>query len=982
MLVRRHSDVELPLDTHSVEDQVTPTAPPDVEDIEMNSGDTPGPLTLPPHLVARLYPVPKDRRRASASSSRRSSISSLHSLKSTHGSSHSDHMVQHMRRASIIESRKARLADRAAHVEKVRLRAALAKTGTRNAVKEERAAAAQQAREKLLAEIAAKCEEEVRRAKQKAEEIKERKAAEHARLKAEMAEKFAEVERRRLLYQQSLRRPRRTSSAERRTVKVSLDEKKLSQQDAACIIQSAWRNYRARATIKRFRTLDLSLERIRNLAFEEVGALLSKEDVLTITNQVLRLCGLQDAGEGSMCERGAVRVFLSSFLILSHPAQVLSSSGEQEHDLIAKAQDLLVIFEQVITQLSSIGVSPVSVTSDMQSLAQSYNTFFSAFHAWKSHDSTVLIEIMLSQFVELELIWQTVKDDREGGVADDYQKGIRQNQILLLARLKRLAGPDKAMEMVKHALRKAKREKRRNESSPQAIPRSVTEQPSHADAPSEDVHTPLREVFLENPDQSHQQIENEMNPQDRFVKLLTALPDNRTLVHELLINREFKIDQTSYTQVRRQVMRHMCNMMRKDIEVGHGTKWTVAMATVIQDRLLRSLKPGNSLHNLIREVLDPTHIENQCRGGTFSYHMFFDFMSDILPRLCAPFRDPDVKAFAEDKSGDTIDRLERLMGIIDLLSLDHSNFMLRMAAPQLIQEGPGYEQRAFSRDLQNGTITLEKTKQFWRTNRDAILEEMRKRDPENGNIDTSPPLAKIYAQGLVNLVLSNGRLSRDRLPETLSLDYARLEHLRSQSFKIAATAAILLSAKNLLKRDVRSQWKAEAERILALDFSEIKPERVQSILDSIRPMPAATRTQLFATIKRVLLPASAASATASSSSAPGVVVTSGPDMSALGSPSSAHAEPAASVMYFTDPVAKLMLSRLRAHVLMRLSAASARERVRITTTASQSLAAAGMPEFVSEVGALVDSLNRIREVDWMCHGLAYEKIWAADAGSG
>ncbi|WEW55648.1 hypothetical protein PRK78_001081 [Emydomyces testavorans] len=982
MMIRRNSDAEFSLLDAGVDDRVPSTSTPDEEDVEMISEDTRSPLTLPPHLIARFYPGLKDRRRAAASSSRRSSVSSLHSSVSAHAGTQSDHLVQHMRRASIIESRKARLADRAAHVEKVRLRAALAKNGAKNALKEERALAAQQAREKLLAEIAAKCEEEVRRAKKKAEDIKERKAAEHARLRVEMAEKFAEVERRRLLYQQTLRRPRRTSSAERKAAK-SLLPTRLSQPAAACIIQNAWRHHRTRNIIRQFRSLDLSLERIRRLSFEEVRTLLSEETVISVTTKVLRLCGLQDSEESSMSEKGAVRVFLSSYLILSHPAQVLSSNGEQEQDLITKAQDLLVVFEQVITQLSSIGASSVSVSSDLQMLSQSCNTFFSAFHAWKSHDSTVLIEIMLAQFVELELIWQTVKNDRDGGVADDYQQGIRHNQILLLARLKRLAGPDRAMEMVKQALRKSKRERRRNGASTQAIPRAVTEQPSAADVACEDVHSPLREVFSTDAELwPRQPSEEELNPQDHFVKLLTALPDNRTLVHELLINREFKIDEASYTRVRRQLMKHMCDMMRKDVEAGLGTNWTIAMATVIQDRLLRSLKPGNSLHNLISEVLDPTYIENQCKAATFSYDAFFEFMSNILPKLCAPFRDPDIKAFAEDKSGDAIDRLAKLMGIIDLLSLDHTNFMLQMAAPQLIQEGPGYEQRAFSGDVECGMVTLERTRQFWRSNRDAIIEEMRKRDPENCSMDVTPSVAKIYAQGLVNLVLSNGRLSPDQLPETLNLDHARLEHLRSQSFKIAATAAILLSAKNLLKRDVRSQWKGEAERILSLDFSEIKPERIQAILDSTHPMPVATRSQVLSTIKRVLMPASAASATASSSSGPDVMVASGSDPSPFMPLSNAPTETTARAMYFTDPVAKLMLSRLRAHVLARLSAASARERVRTTSTASQSLAAAGMPEFVNEVGKLVDSLNRIREVDWMCHGLVYEKIWNEDAEEG
>jgi hypothetical protein len=990
-MIRRNSDLEIHLPDAT---QSTSTATPDEEDVEMSSEDPTNGFTLPPHIAARFYPKSSNRRRASATSSRRSSVSSLHSHHSNvsaHGGSHSNHVAQHLRRASIIESRKARFADRAAHAEKVRLRAAMAKTTARNALREERALAAQQAREKLLAEITAKCEEEVRRAKKKAEDMKERKAAEHARLRIEMAEKFAEAEKRRLLYQQSIRRPRATSLAvveEKKQVK--LTQRRLSQGAAARVIQGAWRNHRSRLIINSFMALGLSIERISTLSFDEISSFLSEENVLAVTAKVLGLCGLQDTEGGAMAERGAARTFLSSYLILSHPAQVLSSNGEQEQDLIAKARDLLAIFEQVVSQLSRVGLSLNSLPFDIQSLSESYNAFFSAFHAWNIHDSTVLIEIMLAQFTELELIWQTVKDDHRGGVADDYQKGIRHNQILLLARLKRLAGSEKAMAMVKETLRKAKRDRKRSSSSKQAVPRAVVTPPSPTEllpqAAQPSVSGSLTTVDKETPQQLD---ETSVTPHDQFTKALTALPDNRVLVHELLINREFKIDQGPYTEVRRQIMRQMCEMMRKDVAVGLGANWTVAMATVIQDRLLRSLKPGNSLYVLISEVLDPTHIENQCKADTFSYDAFFNFMSNILPKLCAPYRDPEVKAFAEDKSGDAIDRLARLMGIIDLLSLDHTNFMLHVAAPQLIHEAPGYEQRAFEKSLQDGTVTLERTRRFWRSSRAAVLDEMKKRDPEAVGIDLQPPVAKIYAHGLVDLVLRNGPVRQDLIPETLALDHARLGSLRSRAFSIAATASILLSVKNLLKRDVRSQWKVEAERILSLDFSDIKPERVQSILESTHPMPAATRSQLFSTIKRVLAPATTASLAASASAAlhPSASVFSGPFPSLSSAetaslPSTISADEAGRASSFTDPVTRLMLSRLRAHVLARLSASTASERIRTTTTASQSLAAAGMPEFVSDVGKIVDNLAKIREVDWMCHGTVYEKIWNEDMEGG
>ena len=67
--------------------------------------------------------------------------------------------------------------------------------------------------------------------------------------------------------------------------------------------------------------------------------------------------------------------------------------------------------------------------------------------------------------------------------------------------------------------------------------------------------------------------------------MLTALPENRTLVHELLVTKEFRVDETQYTEPRRHIMQHMCAMMRKDVEAGLGVDWTIAMATVVQDLL-------------------------------------------------------------------------------------------------------------------------------------------------------------------------------------------------------------------------------------------------------------------------------------------------------------------------------------------------------------------------------------------------------------
>ncbi|KAF4978222.1 hypothetical protein FDECE_18252, partial [Fusarium decemcellulare] len=303
--------------------------------------------TPPPRIAARFYRPSHARRRDSAASSRRNSISSAHSRCSSlqpsshRGGEQSKYIAQHLRRASFLEDRKARLADRAAHAEKVRLRAALAKATLRDTtLSEERAIAAQQARERNLAEIVANCAEEVKKAKQVAEFMKEKREQDIARMKAQIEERMAEAERRReeLRSKNASRRSRGQSVMARKATEstpetTEQEVRKLTDEEAAEQIQWWWRGCLRKRAISEFNDLGLTVDGIRDTHFDTVVELLAQERVLVITARLLRLCGLEEGDTGSVGEMAAVRTFLSAFLILGHPNQVLSNkndNGEEE----------------------------------------------------------------------------------------------------------------------------------------------------------------------------------------------------------------------------------------------------------------------------------------------------------------------------------------------------------------------------------------------------------------------------------------------------------------------------------------------------------------------------------------------------------------------------------------------------------------------------------------------------------------------------
>ncbi|CAI6338379.1 unnamed protein product [Periconia digitata] len=898
----------------------------------------------PPRIAARFHRPANNRRISSAASSRRNSLSSTHShtsSRSYRNNCQSHHVAQHLRRASILESRKARLADRAAHAEQVRLRAALAKATSPNSKREERALAAKEARERHLAQVAAACAEEVRRAKKVAEENKERKAAEERRYRQEMDDKLAEAEKRRMEYKRSSRRPRTASSPPADAKKIT-HHSAVSSEDAAKRIQNAWRARSRKNIVDAWLDLGLSIDKVHDTSFDEIAGLLAAEKVLTATEKVMTLFDL--ISESDPAARSiSVRSFLSSYLILGHPAQVLSQDGDQEQDLIQKAKELILQFEAALGKLTTFNYyTPSPTRAETVSLA--YGAFMTAFGDWKARDSSRLIETMVASFVSLDAIWQSVKDDTVDEVAVEYKHGIRDNQAILLSKIKKLAGPERALGLIRKAIRESRKSRPRKKPAGEvARPRVAIDSGS----PITDEDAALLNDAASHLQQRNDASQGEGHQAQSLSQIFTVVPTNRVLVHELSIDKEYRIDASPTASRRNALNRGLCDGMIRGFEAGEGTKWTVAMAENIRGKLLRLLKPGNSMYELISETLDPELISNQCDQEMFSYEKFFHFIAGILPKLCAPFRDAEVKALADELQEEgplpeMIEKLFKLLHIIDLLSLDYSNFLLMNAAPTLIKEASGYEQRMFTQDLEEGKITLARTQRWWRSAAVNMHTEADRRDPWSQPTPLNRPTPqKIYARGLVDLAIATPPLRDSEIPETLELDKERLSRIRDESMRITAIGGILLTAKNLLKRDVRSQWKNEANRMWeVLKDGYMKdattPSKISSLLESSHAMPPSTRAQLLSTITRLLTQAEAGK--------------------------------------LHDPVMKVLFQRLKTHIFNRVSASSSGERVKAASTATEGLATAGLPEFTTQVGDICEQLTKVSEVDRRAHGRWYEEI--------
>ena len=99
---------------------------------------------------------------------------------------------------------------------------------------------------------------------------------------------------------------------------------------------------------------------------------------------------------------------------------------------------------------------------------------------------------MVGSFVNLDLILQATKNDHDGHVAQDYLDAVRQEQVKLHARLKRLAGPEEALSRVRVAVRKARKQRasEKRQKGVDQVPRVTTPVNETADASQVALMTP------------------------------------------------------------------------------------------------------------------------------------------------------------------------------------------------------------------------------------------------------------------------------------------------------------------------------------------------------------------------------------------------------------------------------------------------------------------------------------------------------------
>ncbi|KAI5813467.1 T-complex protein 11-domain-containing protein [Pyronema omphalodes] len=859
----------------------------------------------PPHLEARL-----SRRRGRRGTSSPAAYTSQAILTASN--------LATTRRQTLLEARKSLLRARALHVDKVRR----SRADSHEAVSERLLAlqasmhAAQESRDALLKKITASCSSEVAKAKRTAVEMRKKREQEANALKQNSEERMAEAQRRRdeVLKERGRKTRERGSSGSGKRMTSEVREKvKVNQETkAAKKIQRAWRASKDKKVVADFVALGLTIESVRDADFMEVSTRFQDEEVIRATSKLLMRCGIL---EGVESVEGAVekccRTFLSAYLILGHPGEVLSNDGPKEKDLITRSKDLLIAFESFLSV-------PSFPTPD--ELYNAWSEFSTAFDTWKSRDSEIFIQTMVAQYAELDLIWQKVKDDTTGGVAEDFKEGIRENQLLLLVRIRRLAG-DRTRDLIRTAVKESRRKrlprKEKRDTKPREVPSSneaVSTAPAAASPPvPSPQQQPVAPVRDATPRMGFDSVTND-----------DGMPSNRQIIHELSLDKEFRLKPR-----RRNPLEKMCAeaakaafwaQMRADITEGKFENWVPSIAETVRGKLLRILDPNGTFYRLVAESIDVEFISQQCRHGAYDHEKLLSFVLNLLPKICSPARDEDVKALLEDTTSDYTVRLQKLIDVLESMQLDYANFLLMISAPRVIPEAIPYERKLFTADLEAGRTSLVKTTAWLQT--------------AKAQLTGTPSTVEIHLQAFLNLLVGLETLEGTSIPETFHLDHQRIADTRTALRSVILGGSIVLTVKTILRRDVRSQWKelkACVAKLLTAGNAEVA-EGIRRFLEETTATPPSTMEAVRHAVNRILQRGT------------------------------------------TDPVVRVVANRIRGFLKERLVASNSQDKVRLAANAGEVLTGWGVGEWISEMGGINEKVLTWYAVDRGVAGEFYERI--------
>uniref|UniRef100_A0A3P9PBR9 T-complex 11 n=1 Tax=Poecilia reticulata TaxID=8081 RepID=A0A3P9PBR9_POERE len=202
------------------------------------------------------------------------------------------------------------------------------------------------------------------------------------------------------------------------------------------------------------------------------------------------------------------------------------------------------------------------------------------------------------------------------------------------------------------------------------------------------------------------------------------------------------------------------------------------------------LLPGHiRLRSQLDEVLDMELIQQQVQHGALDLHRLAGFVINMMASLCAPVRDPEVRALRDLK--EPVELLRGIFRVLGLMKSDMVNFTIQSLRPHLLQQAVQYERAKFQQILDKQPASLDNTA-AWLV---AAASEEAAALPAHCDSPGPDSRALPSATAILNrayMHLLHWDPHGQKYPESMLMDRSRLDALSQQLQMLVLEASVLL----------------------------------------------------------------------------------------------------------------------------------------------------------------------------------------------
>ncbi|KAJ2389912.1 hypothetical protein GGI05_003363, partial [Coemansia sp. RSA 2603] len=463
-----------------------------------------------------------------------------------------------------------------------------------------------------------------------------------------------------------------------------------SREEAATMIQRAWRYRRLYAAVLQWCEVNVTVKRLADMTFEEATRLMQSTAIIQGSSRLLTalITSTPNSNEPNpdIEYKFPGRAFVAGHLFAAHPRLLVTGNSHIDAMIESSAVSMAETYGQFE---ASFLKHEVSWFQRQQTFVAGFKAFYSALDSWKRSDTKKLLSTMERHYLELDRLWQSVQRRTLGEGDENWRVGIQLQREQLLDKIRTLGGDSAVDELMQR-----QKELRLTYNDPQPSPTPSLVPPSQGEyspvvnaqfvSPNLDKQKPVGFSLTSSPSLSPKTtaeaattLADDSDTSEPSVVLTKAIADQATqtvdkilssfdlsasaalqdvkLAHDLVLDPDMRLepaaDNTLVGAVQQAVTRAFFDHIRQDIETGNSD---YIVRTLAQLRLdMRTIIPPESeMHTVLEREFEQEWMNTQLLNGALDIKEKYRLVLQAIRAVCASIRDSEVDNI--DKALDAI----------------------------------------------------------------------------------------------------------------------------------------------------------------------------------------------------------------------------------------------------------------------------------------------------------------------------------------